>query len=131
VALKVGARMLFLTWQGPKERIQYAKSTTREWADRRPPRTAVKMRPNGGGAEWRAATPLGSIRARAPSVQLPGAMGPFRIFSTALASGRGIVPMRRTSAPRRGGARRAAPLVYRGAARPRSGSTGRAVFWRV
>jgi len=89
--------------------IQFAKSTTRRWADRRPPRTAVEMRPN-GEAEWRAATPSTRFAPAHPRCNTSRRDGTIPRISTALASGRDIVPMRRTSASRCG--ELAAPLRW-------------------
>ena len=62
--------------------IQFAKSTTRKWADHTPARTAVKMRRN-GEAEWRAATLSARFAPAHPRCNFPAQWGRSAIFHNA------------------------------------------------
>ena len=84
------------------------------------------MRRN-GGAEWRAATPSTRFTPERPRCNSPAQWGHSAIFhNVRIGSGHCADATSECASAR--GARRAAPLVYRGAAGPRSGSAGRAVF---
>ena len=84
----------------------------------------------GGEAEWRAATPSTRFAPAHPRCNFPARWGHSAIFHNArIGSGHcAYATSERVSAR---GARHAAPLVYRDAARPRSRVDKAGRFWRV